>query len=190
MDDTARWHAESVVTDRARFVVTFLLIAGSLSLLYAYSYPPDSLVGRGLERYLSGYAQAAGALLSLFDPAVHVSGSSIFGRFSLRIVKDCDAMEVKILFGAAVLAFPSDWRRRVLGVTGGIALLFVVNLARICSLYFVGVHAPGAFEPIHREVWPLLMITLAAVAFLAWVRWATHQPSEACASSGQTVASA
>jgi exosortase H (IPTLxxWG-CTERM-specific) len=180
----------AVSTGRTRFAATFLLVAGSLSLLYAYAYPPGSLVERALERYLAGYARAAGALLALFDPAVHVSGSSILGRFPLRIVKDCDAMEIKILFGAAVLAFPSDWWRRALGLAAGITLLFVINLVRICSLYFIGIHAPSSFESAHREVWPLLMVALAAASFLIWVRWATHHESETRAGTAQSVASA
>lgn len=66
---------------------------------------------RLFDGYLAGYARAAGALLSLFDPAVRVSGPEIHGRYPLVIVRDCDAMEVNILFVSAVLAFPAGWAR-------------------------------------------------------------------------------
>jgi len=162
-----------------RFAAIFLVSAGTLSLLYAYSYPRDSWVGQGFQSYLDGYARAAGALLRLFDPAVSVSGANIQGRFPLIIVKDCDAMEVKILFGAAVLAFPAAFWRRAVGAVVGIGLLFFANLVRITSLYFVGVHAPGTFESAHREVWPLLLVVFAVALFFVWVRWATASEAEA-----------
>ncbi len=155
-----------------RFGLTFMLLAGTLSLAYAYSYPPGSALATWFQRYLEAYAQAAGALLSLLDPSVHVQGAQILGRYPLWIVKDCDAMEVKILFTAAVLAFPSTWRSKAFGVIVGVFALFVANLVRIATLYFVGVHAPDSFESAHREIWPLILVGTALGLFAIWVRWA------------------
>jgi exosortase/archaeosortase family protein len=154
------------------FTLAFLGCAGALSLVYAFPYAQDSAVHAGFTSYLAGYARAAGGVLALFDSSVHVEGATIFGRFSMQIVKDCDAMEVNILFASAVLAFPVTWSRRALGVLLGVVLLAAANLTRIASLYFIGVAAPGAFETAHRDVFPLLLIGVAVVLFATWVRWA------------------
>jgi exosortase/archaeosortase family protein len=154
------------------FMLIFLGCSGVLSLAYAFPYAHEGAVHAGFASYLAGYARAAGALLVLFDPSVHVEGATIFGRFPMQIVKDCDAMEVNILFASAVLAYPANWSRRALGVVVGVLLLGAANLSRIASLYWIGVSAPGAFESAHRDVFPLLLVGVAMLLFVAWVRWA------------------
>jgi exosortase/archaeosortase family protein len=152
------------------FLLRFALIAGVLSALYAFPYPPDAAVSTWLAHYLDAYAAAAGAVVALFDPAVHVTGAELVGRYSLRIVKDCDAMDVTILLVAAMLAFPASAGRRAMGLAGGVAVVLVANLARISALYFIGVSAPGAFEFAHRDLFPLLLVLLAGAVFVLWAR--------------------
>ncbi len=154
------------------FLLAFLGCSGVLSLAYAFPYEQGGALHTAFASYLAGYARAAGALLALFDASVHVEGASILGRFSMQIVKDCDAMEVNILFASAVLAFPVPWWRRALGVLVGVSLLAVANLTRIACLYWIGVSAPSAFEAAHRDVFPLLLIGVTVLMFVAWARWA------------------
>jgi exosortase/archaeosortase family protein len=158
------------------FLVRFGLIAGVLSLSYAFPYAPDAGVHGLISRYLEAYAAAAGAVVRLFDPQVRVSGAEIFGRYSLSIVKDCDAMDVNILLVAAVLSFPTSAGRRAVGIVAGLALVMVANLMRICALYFIGSSAPRAFEFAHRELFPLALVFLAGAFFAIWARAA--RPSE------------
>jgi len=80
-------------------------------------------------------------------------------------------MDVKTLFVAAVLAWPAPWRRRLAAAASGVALLFVVNVIRISSLYFVGLHLPSAFETIHLELWPIVMIAIALGTFVVAMAW-------------------
>jgi exosortase/archaeosortase family protein len=162
-----------------RFCLTFLAVAGALSLLYAFPYAKNGAVERAFDQYLAAYARAAGALLSLFDSEVRVVGDRILGRYPLQIVKDCDAMDAKILLASAIAAFPARTRDRVIGVIACVFGIFVANLTRIASLYFVGIHAPDSFEFAHRELFPLLLVALAAVLFLGWVRWVRREPAAA-----------
>jgi exosortase/archaeosortase family protein len=154
-----------------RFAVVFVSLAGVLSLVYAFPYASGGWVDRALTSYLAAYARAAGALVSVFDRDVSVSGQLILGRYPLQVVKDCDAIETKILFASAVIAFPAPWKKRLVGVAAGVLLLFVANLTRIATLYFVGVHAPKQFELVHREIWPLLLVAIALLGFFLWSSW-------------------
>ena len=61
--------------------------------------------------------------------------------------------------------------RFVLGIAVGTALLAVVNVIRIISLYHVIARWPDKFEVVHAELWPLAMVAIAFVAFLRWARW-------------------
>jgi exosortase/archaeosortase family protein len=172
--ETPWWSSQQAAV---RFCISFLVVAGVLSLLYAYPYAKHGAVERFFEHYLAAYARAAGALLSLFDGDVRVVGDQILGRYPLQIVKDCDAMEAKILLASAIAAFPARPRDRLIGVVAGVFALFLANLTRISSLYFVGIHAPDSFEFAHRELFPLLLVALAALLFLGWVHWARREPA-------------
>lgn len=162
-------------TDRARqlwFGIRFAAIATLLFGIYTFPYEESGRSERFFTQYLSGYACMAGAALSLIEPGVRVVGQDIVGRFSLRIVKSCDAMDAVILFVAAVCAFPVRWSDRAWGVVLGALSLVAVNVVRICSLYFVGIYHVRQFEVFHLEVWPLLMVCSASFGFLLWMSWA------------------
>jgi len=164
-----------------RFVASFALTSGALFCVYfVVAFPYSGLPYLGYTAYLRFYALAAGTVLHAFDPAVSVSGDVINGRASLSIVRGCDASEVLVLLSAAVLAagvYP--WRLRVLGVLAGAAAVTMANIVRICSLYCVSVYFPSAFEACHLEIWPLGLIVLAVVFFVAWARWASTRTAAA-----------
>jgi len=102
---------------------------------------------------------------------VRVVGHDIVGRTSLTVAKNCDAMDVCLLFASAIVAFPARWSRRLAGIAAGILVLTTINVLRIASLYYVDLRWPAAFDVIHAEVWPLALVALAVAAFLWWSRW-------------------
>jgi exosortase/archaeosortase family protein len=157
---------------RIRFAVVFAVVGGALLTLYSFPYAQHGVREDWFARYLAVYARLAGLVLRIFDSGVRVVGNDIVGRTSLTVAKNCDAMDVTLLFAAAVVAFPAPWRRRFAGIAAGVVGITVVNVLRIASLYFVDLRWPSAFETIHAEVWPLAIVALAAAAFLAWSRWA------------------
>ena len=163
--------SEDIRRLRVRFVVTFVICAGVMLTLYSFPYAQHGIREDWFARYLSAYARLTGAFLRLFDSGIRVSGTEIVGRVSLTVAKNCDAMDVNIVFAAAVLAFPARWAWRAIGIATGTAALAIVNVVRIASLYHVDVHWPGQFEVVHAEIWPLLMVAIAIGTFLRWSRW-------------------
>ena len=152
-----------------RFVVVFGVTSAVLLAAYYFPYSTGSTMRSVLDAYLKGYATVAGAILRPFEPNLVVSGQDIIGRYSIRIVKTCDGMDVYILFVSAIMAWPCALRRRLMGAAVGLALLVVTNTARICSLYYVGVYAPSSFEFVHIELWPVVILLLAVTLFLLFI---------------------
>ena len=161
----------SAKATQVRFGLVFAATAALLLGAYAFPYGPSSPAQAWFKLYLSGYASLVGAVLSLFEPNVHVAGTVIIGRTALEIVKTCDAMEINILFTAAMVAFPGPWGRKLAGLGLGLFGLVAFNVLRITSLYFVAVHYPGWFEVIHLELWPLILVVVAVGAFLLTIMW-------------------
>ncbi len=145
-------------------------MAVSYAALY-FPYPPGSVPSRVLSWYVTMVARGAGAVLHVFDRNVSVDGVIIHGRYPLKIVLDCTAVDVQALYVAAVSSFPVPWRQRVAGALTGLALVSVANLLRVASLYFVGVYWPTAFHCLHEEVLQFAMVAVACLAFAIWVGW-------------------
>lgn len=160
-----------------RFALTFVLVAGSLFAAYSFPYRELGFSERWFQGYLAGYARLAGSVIHLFDPRVRVRGAIIDGPLPLTVVKSCDAMEASLLFLAAIVAWPGPWRRKTLAAAGGLTALALLNITRICSLYAVGLHFPRAFEPLHVEIWPLLLVLATLGLFVLSVRWLQSPPT-------------
>lgn len=150
-----------------RFVVLFGLLSSVLLGFYYFPYPDQSPIKPWLDAFLNRYAASAGFVLRLFEPHLQVIGQDIVGRYSLHIVKTCDAMDVTILLVSAILAWPSSWRRRAAGAAMAVLLLYALNVLRICSLYYIGILWPSFFEVAHLDLWPAIILVVAVGFFLA-----------------------
>jgi exosortase H (IPTLxxWG-CTERM-specific) len=171
------WLTRLRLTPSTRFVLSFAAISAVLFGVYFFPYAENGGSEAWFTAYLARYARLVGHALNLLEPQVSVSGNIVSGRFSMSIVKSCDGMEANILFCAAMLAFPGPWLRKGLAVALGLTALVGFNVLRLCSLYYVGVYFPSAFEFAHFDLWPLLVIGFALIDFLFFARWMHREDS-------------
>ena len=114
-------------------------------------------------------------MLSVLGHDITVTGTSISSpRFSVQIVRGCDAVEAIALYVCAVLAFPLPFLKKLPGLIIGALLLLVVNLVRIVSLFLIGVYSPEIFTLTHLDVWQALFIFFAVLLWILWLIWATR----------------
>ena len=97
---------------------------------------------------------------------LHVSSSIC----NFRIIGECTAYYPLSIFVAAVLAFPSPWRRRILGVLLGVPVMLLINQVRLISLCYIYRPYRELFDTIHIVVWQSLIIFFTVVL---WILWAT-----------------
>jgi exosortase/archaeosortase family protein len=115
------------------------------------------------------FAVSTGVVLRLLGNDVVVRGTDIVsGPFGISVVTACTGLLVTGLYLAAVAAYPASWRARLTGVGLGTAGLFVVNVVRLASLYYVGRYWREALDPIHQLVWQSLVIAIAVALWLVW----------------------
>lgn len=158
-----------------RFVVTFGVL---MILFYVAYYTPRSIsapVAGLFDTCLDLYTKASAKVLNVLGNEVRVGGTTISSaRFSVQIVRGCDAVEATALYVCAVVAFPVGWRRKPPGILGGVLLLVLLNITRIVSLYYIGIHFPKAFRTLHIDVWQPAFILVAVLLWLVWAWWATR----------------
>ncbi len=131
-----------------------------------------------LYSYLEANAWLSNAILKALGQHTAVTGVTIQSpKFAVAIQRGCDAVEPTWLFCSAVLSFSSSWVHKLLGVFAGIILLQILNLIRIVSLFWIGLHWPEIFNSVHMEIWPVVFLLVAILLFIGWREWTPHAPA-------------
>jgi exosortase family protein XrtM len=129
-----------------------------------------------LYSYLEANAWLANLILDGLGQHSHVSEVTITSpQFAMAIRRGCDAVEPTWLFCAAVVSFPATVKHKLLGILTGIVVLQVLNLIRIITLYWIGIHLHGFFNSAHLEIWPTIFIIVAIMLFVTWRGWSSEQ---------------
>jgi len=152
-----------------RFFVVFLLL---LAVLFGLELTPWAQQWF-VEPWTASLATISTSLVTLFDGSVHASGkviSSMKSGFAVSIEAGCNGVEATIVLVAAMLAFPSPWKHRLLGLAAGIVAVQGLNVVRVISLFYLGQWNRDVFEWAHLYVWQALIMLDVLVVWLVWVR--------------------
>jgi exosortase/archaeosortase family protein len=158
-----------------RFCVTFL----GILLVFSALYRLDEVVLQGrsaavVTRVAAGTVAFGFRLLG--RPVTCVGSTIYYGASAYRIIPECTGIEVVVLFAAAVVAFPSRWRERLVCLAWWVPGLLAINLVRIVTLMSLGERAPVAFTYGHEYVWPAIVLTVALGAWLSWADRVVGEP--------------
>lgn len=117
-------------------------------------------------------------LVQLMDADVYASGKvlqDVRSGFAVSIEAGCNGVEATIVLVSAILAFPSPWRMKLIGIVAGFLAIQAMNLLRIISLFYLGQWNQTAFEWAHLYIWQSLITLDVLIVFLIWLR---HLPDE------------
>lgn len=171
-----------------RFLLRAGVLMAGLYALYYFPYPDGSLPDRLLDGVLALQGRAAAWVIGWVEPGVTAQDAAIYGRFPMRVVKACSSLDAQALFCATVLSFPGSVRSKLIGLCAGVAALSLLNIGRIAALYFVGVYAPDAFDTVHEEVFPLLLVLCACASFAGWALYARRETLSMSQAGGHAAA--
>jgi exosortase H (IPTLxxWG-CTERM-specific) len=118
-------------------------------------------------------ARVSAGLVTLFDPDVVSTGKvlrSTSNAFAVSIEAGCNGVEATLVLLAAMLAFPSSWSRKAIGLVAGIAAVQGLNIVRVISLFYLGQWNREVFEWAHLYVWQALIMLDVLIVWLLWVR--------------------
>ncbi len=158
----------------------FLLYLAAIGTLYPLFREDLHVV---LELAENGTARIVAWMMTLFAEDVRWRDSFVtFGTFSVEIIEECTGIYEMMILGAAILAYPYSWGRKLQGLAMGIPIIYVLNLIRIAVLLAVGRYRPESFDFVHVYFWQVTMVLMVTGVFLLWlwmVRRATDPPAPA-----------
>jgi exosortase H (IPTLxxWG-CTERM-specific) len=147
------------------FLVRFVVLLVVFYFIVA-SRPVNDAV---IVPFTAGIASVSGRLLTALGERAEVSGTEIrSSSFGVNIENGCNGVETALLFGAAVLAFPASWPRRLLGLLAGFLAIQVLNLFRVITLFWIGLHRPALFNSSHTVIWQSVVVLFGVLLFLIW----------------------
>lgn len=158
-----------------RFLILFGLIFGVSYFIFGIAPGVRNGV---IKPYTEVLARAVASILRVFGQSGATTTGTIVHteRFSLNIAMGCDGVEADALFLAGVLAFPTTWRAKLIGLAFGLPLIQLINLARLVGLYYAGVLLPSVVEEVHVYVAQTIIILLSTALLVFWLeRFAIRQ---------------
>ena len=119
-------------------------------------------------------AKISATLIHLFDPSVISRGIELWNAdysFGVSIEAGCNGVEASIVLFAAMLAFPSSIKAKIIGMSIGFLAIQAMNLTRIITLFYIGQWNQSFFEWAHLYIWQVLIMLDVLVVFLIWLRF-------------------
>lgn len=153
--------------------VVFFVLGFALLMVVFYAILLSDYFQNNIQvKVMSVYAVISSFILNIFGmETIATSGWIRAPQFSISIARGCDALEAMALFASALLTFPAQWKHKLAGLGVGLAVLYLLNVVRIVSLYLIGLYFPKAFEFMHVEVWQGIFIIFALALWIFWIRW-------------------
>ena len=93
--------------------------------------------------------------------------------FPFQVVSECGAIEVMAIFFSAVIAFPTQWRKRAIGLAIGLPLMYGLNIVRLTVLGMIcaWTHGGDLFNFAHKFVWQGVYIVFVVVVWMVWIEF-------------------
>ena len=127
-------------------------------------------------------AEVSAFLIKLFDKDVISEGvviQSMSTGFGVQIAPGCDGIEAVIILVSAIVAFPSPWKHKLVGMVIGFFAIQSLNLVRIISLFYLGQWDQVWFDWFHLYLWQALIVLDALAVWLIWLRYLPRNPRAA-----------
>jgi exosortase/archaeosortase family protein len=90
------------------------------------------------------------------------------GSFEVDVSPACSGAVPTMIYLAAVFAYPSGWRAKLIGAALGMSVIHMVNLARVATLFLIGLYAHRLFHETHVYVAQALVVAIAVATWLYW----------------------
>ena len=160
------WFRSLLASPSNRAALRFMLYLGLFVWLRELAFPSDDgWLLRTTARMLYWVMRPFTEQIAVFDRVVSFDG------FSVSIVQECTGVIEAIVFGAAVLAYPTTWKNRAFGLLVGIPIIFVFNVLRVALLLVAGRHDPSLFDSLHLHYFQGVFILVVTSLWLAWLMW-------------------
>ncbi len=164
-----------------RFIAWFvggLAVGGTL-----FAYVASSNHGF-MQMLMEVTAAITGFVVGLFSENVSYAGQiCTFQDFTVKIIDECTGVMEMVIYAAAVMAYPTNWRKKMWGIVFGIPAIYAFNVVRIILLVVVGAYSRPLFEFMHLYFWQATLIVIITTIWIGWLLLVVYREKDALAVS-------
>ena len=100
-----------------------------------------------------------------------------FRGASVIVTNECNGLGAWLLVAGAMSALPAvPWHWRLVGLAASAIAISVVNTARIAVLCYLQAAQPTWFRPVHEQIAPMLVVLVAFLCVVGWMRGLDYAP--------------
>ena len=154
-----------------RFPVQFFALGALLAVLWSVLQPTSMWLRKTMANVVVLLSNGVG-LHAASESSARVRFTDNDNVFRYVIDDGCTATLVMATYAVAVVAYPTDRRSRMLGLAAGLPILVVVNLIRLVTLGWFGLHVRASFDVIHLYWWQVFFVAGTGLLWFAWA-WRT-----------------
>jgi exosortase H (IPTLxxWG-CTERM-specific) len=170
--ESRRKSKKPVIRSLIRLYATF----GAAILFFIVAFQFNFVHNNIVVPFTAFVANCSSILMNIFGAGSKVTGYTLStDKFSINVVDGCNGIYATAILVSGVIAYPASLRKRFYGIIFGFIAVFLVNLIRVISLFYLGLHFPDIFQEVHVYVWQPIIILWAIIVWDFWSRKAEEK---------------
>jgi exosortase H (IPTLxxWG-CTERM-specific) len=142
---------------------------GAAILFFVIAFQFDFVHNNVVVPFTGFVANCSGLLMNIFGAGSTVDGYTLStDKYSINVVDGCNGIYATAILISGVIAYPASLRHKFYGIAFGFTAVFLVNLIRVISLFYMGLHFPDVFQEVHVYVWQPVIILWAIIVWNFW----------------------
>lgn len=160
-------------TTLVRFLVTAIILYVGWTALYELWIHPDRRIELRIVESISFWGTYALEMMG-YDLITsefmneHYRTMGIDGTHGVYISDSCAGLSLMALFAGFIIAYPGDWKAKIIFIPIGVFSIHIINILRIIGLMILAKHAPGLLDFNHHYTFTFIVY---AFIFSLWVVW-------------------
>ena len=147
--------------------VKFLLVFASFSITFFLIF---FLLQDNLDFLLIWTAHITGSVSNLLGVNVAVNDVILsFETMDFEIIHECTGIFAIMIIVSSIVAYPTQWKKKTIGILFVIPLILLLNLIRILFLIYIGKYHTDLFEVVHSYLWQGTFIIFIILAWFLWI---------------------
>jgi exosortase H (IPTLxxWG-CTERM-specific) len=147
------------------------LVFGGILALFVIAFFTKSVRDNMVAPFTSFVAHCSSLIMNIFGAGSRVAGTILStSDYSINIVDGCNGIYATAILISGILAYPSGIKDKLWGVVLGTLAIFILNLGRVISLFYLGQYYPDIFNEVHVYVWQPIIILWAIIVWDFWSR--------------------
>ena len=133
---------------------------------YPLADPLTRLVSNNTVRFISLFSEGVSIFNNLNSANV---GIQLNGKTIINIFEGCNSLNVMIVYASFIIAFTGGLKKTLIFLAGGVAIIYLVNIARVVLLYEVSLYFPDQVYFFHKFLFTAIIYLFVFVLWYFWI---------------------